>query len=58
MIERGEYDADTFIRELKQLLAAIIDDVKNDQGGVRIVSPTKTKKPSKSRKSSWQRKKK
>ena len=30
MIERGEYDADKFIDELKQQLAAIIDEVKCD----------------------------
>ena len=57
MIERGEYDADTFIRELKQQLANIIDEVKKDQGSVRIVSPTKTRKQPKNRRSTWQRKK-
>lgn len=30
MIERGEYDADKFIEELKQQLATIIDEVKGD----------------------------
>ena len=30
MIERGEYDADKFIDELKQQLATIINEVKND----------------------------
>ena len=57
MIERGEYDADTFIRELKQQLVAIIDEVKKDQGNVRIVSPVKTRKQPKNRRSTWQRKK-
>jgi DNA topoisomerase-3 len=56
MIERGEYDADKFIRELKQQLANIIDEVKKDQGNVRIVSPTKTRKQPKNRRSTWQRK--
>jgi DNA topoisomerase-3 len=56
MIERGEYDADTFIRELRQQLANIIDEVKKDQGNVRIVSPTKTRKQPKNRRSTWQRK--
>ena len=57
MIERGEYDADKFIRELKQQLANIIDEVKKDQGNVRIVSPVKTRKQPKNRRSTWQRKK-
>ena len=57
MIERGEYDADTFIRELKQQLVSIIDEVKKDQGNVRIVSPVKTRKQPKNRRSTWQRKK-
>ncbi len=56
MIERGEYDADTFIRELKQQLIAIIDEVKKDQGSVRIASPAKTRKQPKNRRSTWQRK--
>ena len=57
MIERGEYDADTFIRELKQQLANIIDEVKKDQCNVRIASPAKTRKQPKNRRSTWQRKK-
>ena len=56
MIERGEYDADMFINELKQQLAAIIEDVRNDKRQISIESPIKGNKP-KSRRSSWQRKK-
>ena len=56
MIERGEYDADKFIDELKQQLASIIEDVRNDKRSGGIEPPTKAKKTTKNRKKSWQRK--
>ena len=57
MIERGEYDADKFVNELKQQLAAIIEDVRSDNSDGRIAPSSKTKKQPKSRRSTWQRKK-
>ena len=43
MIERGDYDAGTFISELKQQLAAIISEVKNDNSR-KVVSSSKSSK--------------
>ncbi len=42
-IERGEYDADTFIEELKQQLAAIIDEVKGDNSRKVVSAPDTSK---------------
>ena len=58
MIERGEYDADTFIRELKQQLAAIIDDVRSDIGNGGIEPPAKVRKQPTNRKRPCKRKRK
>ena len=57
MIERGEYDADRFIDELKQQLYTIIEDVRSDNSYGGIEQPSNIRKPTKSRKSTWQRKK-
>lgn len=48
-IENGEYNVADFVRELKEMVTTVVDEVKRDKSGTQIVAPMEEALPVKSK---------